>query len=108
MLSKYLVLILSVFLLQSCDKKDAPGNKNGGSENVTEFLDSWEKTVETVEKMPKGGNISAMDTLRLTQDMARMSEKASKSQSTDSWSASQTARYLELTVRYNKALQRLD
>lgn len=109
MLSKYLVLILSVFLLQSCDEKglkEALGNKNDGPVNVTEFLDSWERTVETVENMPKSG-ISISDLTRLSQDSIRMSEKASQSQGINSWSASQTARYLELSARYTRALQRL-
>jgi len=78
-----------------------------GPASVTEFLDSYEKVVETVEKMPKGG-VSGIDMTRLSQDGMRMSEKASQLQGTASFSASQTKRYFDLAARYMRALQKLN
>lgn len=72
---------------------------------IEKFFKSYEAVVVSAEKAAKTNSLS--DLLKVQEKVLKMADEIDEVQSFDEWTMKDSARYLELTNRYTKALTAL-
>ncbi|MDR1902904.1 MAG: hypothetical protein LBQ88_11560 [Treponema sp.] len=97
---KPLIFTLVLFLVLGQVTIFAAGNRKA----VDDYLKSYEAYVVEAETLAKKNTISAMDMMPLQQKALDFTQKAQTVQSDAAWTAPDSAKLLQLTERYNKAM----
>lgn len=90
------------------DDDDEAPKKNSATDrkDIDQFLKSYEKVVVQAEKAAKSNSVTEL--LSVVTEITEMAEKADKFQNFNSWTEKDSKKYLELTARYTKAMEKMN
>lgn len=77
-----------------------------GREKISQFLKTYEELIVDVEKLAEKNSVNEF--LKFQQKYVELSEKLTEMQTMEQWTLEDSQKFLKLTDRYTKAVEKLN
>lgn len=97
------IVLLVIFCLLSTTMTFA---QSLGREKISQFLKTYEELIVDVEKLAEKNSVNEF--LKFQQKYVELSEKLTEMQTMEQWTLEDSQKFLKLTDRYTKAVEKLN